>query len=81
MKLSEFIILTEDEKLHAVFHSGILIGKRNNFDCKVFLFQLDAIYVEMFCNIDTRQVDEFRFFNNPNGLNPYLNTIPLNGIV
>ncbi len=80
MKLSEFIVLDQDEKIHAVFHTGILIGKRNNFDCKVFLFQLDAIYVEMFCNIDTRQVDEFRFFNNPNGLTPYLQLIPIGDI-
>lgn len=81
MKLSEFIVLTQEEKIHTVVHGGVLIGKRNNYDCKVFLFQVDEIYVEMFCNIDTRQVDEFRFFQNPNGLKPYLNRISLDGIV
>jgi hypothetical protein len=80
MKLSEFIFLPEKEKIHIVFHNGILIGKRNNYDCKVFLFQVEELYVEIFCNKETKVVDEFRFFKTTNGLKPYLDEIPLEGL-
>ena len=38
MRLSEFILLGEEEKKGTVLHEGILLAKRETEDYKVFLF-------------------------------------------
>lgn len=81
MRLSEFIVLSEEEKKWAVLHSGVLVGKRDSSDCKVFLFQLDRCYVEMFCNLQNKAVEEYRVFDDTNGLQPYLQSIPLDDLL
>ena len=43
MRLSDFILLGEKEKKFTVLHQGILVGKREKDDRKVFLFQLENI--------------------------------------
>ena len=81
MKLSDFILLHPDQKKLAVLHDGILIGKRKKETCFIFLFQLDAFYVEMFCNLHDKTVSEFRSFENTAQLNPYLEQITLDGLL
>ncbi len=81
MKLSDFIMLNEDEKKLAVLHEGVLIAKRNYFDCVVFLFQLDGYYVETYCNIENKSIEEYRIFDNTKSLNPYLEAIPIDDLL
>jgi hypothetical protein len=81
MKLSEFILLDEEEKKSSVLHQGVLIAKRNQDDCMVFLFQLDFFYVETWCNVENKAVEEFRIFNNVGALRPYLDAIPLGDLL
>lgn len=81
MKLSEFILLNEEEKKGTVLHQGVLIGKRESRDCKVFLFGMDKYYVEMFCNMQNKQVEEYRAFRNGHLLTPYLQNIPLDDLL
>jgi hypothetical protein len=50
MRLSEFILLNEDEKKSTVLHQGVFLAKRSSFDSMVFLFQLGSYYVEAYCN-------------------------------
>lgn len=81
MKLSEFILLNEDEKKMTVLHQGVLVAKRNNFDFMVFLFQLGNYYVEAYCNPQNKAIEEYRVFDNITLLNPYLETIPIDNLL
>lgn len=81
MRLSDFILLSEAEKKGAVLHKGVLIGKRGNDACKVFLFQLGNYYVEMVCNPKNKTVEEFRAFAHTSPLQPYLQFIPIDDLL
>jgi hypothetical protein len=75
MKLSDFILLNEDEKRVTVLHQGVLIAKRNNFDFMVFLFQMGSYYVEAYCNPQNKAIEEYRVFDNINLLNKQFRSI------
>jgi hypothetical protein len=77
MKLSEFILLNEVEKQHTVLHRGVLIAKRRQSSCMIFLFQLDHYYVETWCSFINKAVTEYRMFSGTAPLEPYLNEISL----
>lgn len=81
MKLSEFIVLEETEKNKAVLHQGILVAKQKEPHQVRFLFQLDAFYVELQCDQLTRKVSQYQAFTDTRFLQPYLDQIPLNGLV
>ena len=81
MRLSDFILLDEDEKKKTVLHKGVLIAKRDSFDSMVFLFQMGSYYVEAFCNPENKAIEEYRVFDNISLLNPYLETIPIDGLL
>lgn len=81
MRLSQFILLGEEEKKNAVLHEGILLAKRDTESCKIFLFGLDDYYVELFCNRQSKAVEEYRAFENTRLLSPYLKTISLDDLL
>jgi hypothetical protein len=81
MRLSEFILLNEDEKKSAVLHQGVLLAKRSSFDSMVFLFQLGSYYVEAYCNPSNKAIEEYRMFDNIDVLNPYLENIRLDNLL
>lgn len=81
MKLSEFILLSEDEMKTIVLHYGVLVAKRNNSMSMIFLFQVDGFYVETFCDLKSKMVTEYRAFKNINTLAPYLEAIPIDGLL
>ena len=81
MKLSDFILLNEEQKKGTLLHEGVLIGKRSYEDCMVFLFQLPDYYVESYCNIQSKSIKEFRAFTHLEPLYPYLAAIPLDDLL
>ena len=81
MRLSEFILLNENEKKSTVLHQGVLIAKRNSFDSMVFLFQLGSYYVEAYCNPANKAIEEYRMFDNIDVLKPYLDAIPIDNLL
>lgn len=81
MRLSEFILLNEDEKKSTVLHQGVLLAKRSNVDSMVFLFQLGGYYVEAYCNPMDKVIEEYRVFDNVDALKPYLDAIPLDNLL
>ena len=81
MKLSDFILLDEKKKTSTVLHQGVLVGKRHESSCMVFLFQLDGFYVETCCNAVNQQVEEFRVFENTRLLQPYLEAISIRNLL
>lgn len=81
MKLSDFILLSEEEKKIAVLHAGVLIGKRRDVDTVAFLFQVDNYYVETFFSSGNRTVMEFRMFDQTTLLQPYLDNIYIDDLL
>lgn len=81
MKLSDFILLDEEQKKGTLLHEGVLIGKRTCADCIVFLFQLPDYYVESYCSLQSKSIKEFRAFTQLEPLYPYLDAIPLDDLL
>jgi hypothetical protein len=81
MILSDFILLSEAEKKTVMLHQGILIAKKANQQFMIFLFQMQAFYVEVFCDKATKETHEFRVFNQINQLDPWLESIPIPDLI
>ena len=81
MKLSEFICLPEDHKRSVVLSEGVAIAKRELPDQLVFLFQLQEYYVETFCCCNSKEILEYRVFQNTKQLAPYLDAIPIDHLL
>jgi hypothetical protein len=81
MKLSDFILMNENEKRIIVLHSGVLVAKRANEEYCIFLFQLDGFYVEVFCSLADKSVHEYRAYTEVGKLTPYLDSIQLDGFL
>ena len=81
MRLSEFILLNEDEKKSTVLHRGVALAKRSSFDSMVFLFQLGSYYVETYCNPANKAIEEYMVFENIDVLKPYLEAIPIDNLL
>jgi hypothetical protein len=75
MKLSEFIVLPQDEKRFTVLHEGVPIAQRLLDEQMVFLFQLPHFYVETYCSKESKAIEEYRAFYKPEHLQPYLQAI------
>ena len=81
MKLSEFIGLPEDHKRSTVLTKGVAIAKRELPDQLVFLFQLPEYYVETFCCCKSKEILEYRAFQNTKQLAPYLENILIDDLI
>jgi hypothetical protein len=81
MKLSDFILLSVEEKAAAVLHQGVLVAKRRHQEQIAFLFHLENYYVETFCSVEKKGIEEFRVFDNTKCLNPYLEAIPIGDLL
>ena len=81
MKLSDFILLNEEQKKGTLLHEGVLIGKRNLGDYLIFLFQFPNYYVESYCNCENKSIMEFRAFTHLEPLYPYLDAISLGDLL
>lgn len=81
MRLSEFMMLSVEAKKAMVLHTGILIAKRQAAAGPVFLFQLESMYVEIYCNAVTKAVEEYQAFTGTVQLAPYLENIGLDDIL
>jgi hypothetical protein len=81
MRLSDFILLNENEKKITVLHQGVLVAKRSDSDSMVFLFQLENYYVEAFCNRENKAIEEYRVFESLILLSPYLETIAIDSLL
>jgi hypothetical protein len=77
MKLSDFILLNVEQKTSTLMHEGILVGKRSAGGQLVFLFRLEGFYVESYCNLKEKSIEEFRILISMNPLSPYLDAISL----
>ncbi len=81
MKLSEFIVLTQEEKRFTVLHEGVPVAQRPFLEYMIFLFQLPGFYVETFCCTTTKEVKEYRVYHDAAHLIPYFNSIQIDDLL
>ena len=81
MQLSDFIILGEAEKKSSLLEEGVLIARRNEIGCMVFLFHLGSYYVEAYCNPENKAIEKYMVFDNTKWLTPYLESIHIDSLL
>lgn len=81
MKLSEFILLDEDDKKNTVMSRAVALAQMNRADMIVFLFQLDSYYVEAYCNKSNKAIEEYRILPDTNAIRHYLDAIPIDDLL
>lgn len=81
MKLSEFILLNEVDKKCAVMNNAVALAQRTYPDLVIFLFQLEDYYVETYCNIADKTIEEYRILPNTNAIKHYLEAIPIEDLL
>ncbi|HEY8893782.1 MAG TPA: hypothetical protein VIM79_03175 [Niastella sp.] len=81
MKLSEFILLSEEDKKSAVMNNAVALAQRTYPDIVVFLFQLDYYYIEAYCNKASKAIEEYRVLPGANGISHYLEAIPIDDLL
>jgi hypothetical protein len=81
MKLSEFIMLTQEQKRATVLEEGIPVAKMEILNYIVFLFQLPHYYVEAYCCRESKEIREYRVFHKAEHLSPYLEAISIDQLL
>jgi hypothetical protein len=81
MKLSEFILLNEAEKKWSVVNKAVPLAQRTYPDLIIFLFQLDDYYIETYCNIADKTIEEYRVLPDTNAISYYLDAIPIDDLL
>jgi AAA+ ATPase superfamily predicted ATPase len=81
MKLSEFMLLNEVDKKCAVMNNAVPLAKSASPEFIIFLFQLEDFYVETYCNIADKTIDEYRVLPNTNAIKHYLDAIPIEDLL
>lgn len=74
-------MLSADGKKAMVMHTGTLIAKRVMGEDTIFLFQLESLYVEVYCNPATKAIEEYHAFNGTAQLTPYLDSIAIDDLL
>ena len=77
MKLSEFILLNEDDKKSAVMKNAVALAQRTYPDLVIFLFQLDNFYIELSLLTAFPELVVFIAFVDGARLIPYLERIDI----
>jgi AAA+ ATPase superfamily predicted ATPase len=81
MKLSEFILLNEAEKKWSVMNRAVPLAQGRYRDMIVFLFQLEDYYVEAYCNVADKTIEEYRVLPDTNAIRHYLDAIPIDNLM
>jgi hypothetical protein len=81
MKLSEFMLLNEAEKKWSVMNHAAPLAQRSYHDFIVFLFQLEDYYVEAYCNVADKTIEEYRILPDTNSIRYYLEAIPIDELL
>jgi len=80
MKLSEFMLLNEVDKKRAVYNA-VALAKRTYPDVIIFLFQLGDYYIETYCSVANKRIEEYRILPDTNAIRHYLEGIPIDDLL
>ena len=81
MKLSEFILLNEADKKSAIMNKAVPLAQRSYRDTIIFLFQLENYYVEAYCNIGNKAIEEYCILPDTNSICHYLEAITIDELL
>lgn len=81
MKLSEFIVLNETEKKNAVMNNAVALATRTSPGFVIFLFQIESYYVETYCNVEDKTIEEYCILPDTNAIRHYLECIPIHHLL
>ncbi len=70
MRLSEFIVLTQEEKRFTVVNEGVPLAKKELSEEMVFLFRLPGFFVETHFSKQTKEIREYLVFHHSPALTP-----------
>ena len=77
MTLFDFQLLSDNERIHLLYHEGVYIGKRKKEQLTALLYQLDSFYVEVIYRKYRRHIASMRCTASTAILDPYLEQIPV----
>jgi len=81
MKLLEFKLLTDEAQLDILYKTGVYIGKRKLKGKTILLYQADSFYVEVFYKKYRYYIEDIRFSESTDMLDPYLEQIHVEHLV
>jgi hypothetical protein len=81
MKLSEFIVLNHAEKKCAVMNNAVALATRTSPGLVIFLFQINDYYVEAYCNVADKRVEEYCILPDTNAIRHYLEAMPIDDLL
>jgi hypothetical protein len=81
MTLSEFQVLSLQEKANLLHGHGVYIGKRRIIGQIILLYQLEGFYVEVYYTKYRRFITRISCSASTQVLDPYLDQIPVEHLV
>ena len=72
MKLFDFGLLSDSEKIEVLYNQGVYIGKRKQGELYHVLYQVDSFYVEVIYKKYRLYIDRIHSFSSTAQLDPYL---------
>lgn len=81
MKLADFILLTEDERISVLWREANIIAERKERGYNVFLYQIYSFYIEVWHSCNVMDKYKLRSFNTTEELEPYLQKIDISNLV
>jgi len=81
MKLHDFTLLQDKEKITLLYEHGVYIGKRRSGDASILLYQLEGFYAEVYYKKYRKHIDRISCFSGTARLDPYLEEINVEHLV
>lgn len=81
MTLYDFSLMCENRQTSRLYKDGVYIGKRNDGNEVVVLYQLDGFYVEIFYRKYRRIISHLKFFTSTEKLTPYLQHLDIEELI
>jgi len=79
--LQNFRVMPFEKKCDVITFYGNYLAQRNCGDCKVFLYQTQGFFIEVFYSPQGQKVLMINAFDKPIGLDPYLEKISLDDLI
>ena len=72
MKMFDFGMLPDHEKIEVIYNQGVYIGKRKQGELYHVLYQIESFYVEIVYKKYRYYIDHINYFSSTAHLDPYL---------
>ena len=80
MKLDEFVLLTEDQRISVLWREAKMVAQRNDDNYNIFLYQVYSFYIEVWYSKNLMNIYNLKSFSNTDLLEPYLEEINISSL-